>query len=252
MLGTVLLAAACSGVDPAARGRAEAGTTAADTAAETATTVSGADPGRRTAATSTTGPVTPGTTSGPAATPTTGPGEPGTTSGPDAASRRPVLRFAGSGSATGWTSVDDTVMGGRSDSTVAWRDGALVFAGTVSLENNGGFSSARSPFDPAIGSAMGDATELLLDAAGDGKTYVLQLRSQPSGRALHIARFSTTAGTAETHVLRLDRFEPVGFRLDRLPGAPGVDPAAVVQVSLYVLDKQAGPFSLAIRSLDAR
>ena len=104
----------------------------------------------------------------------------------------------------------------------------------------------------AIGAAMGDATELLLDATGDGKTYVLQLRSGPSGRALHIARFRTTAGTAETHVLRLDRFEPVGFRLDPLPGAPGVDPAAVAQISLYVLDKQAGPFSLAIRSLDAR
>ncbi len=234
MLGTVLLAATCAGEDPTGGRRAEAGTIAA-AAAATATTVSGAGSDRR-----------------PEATATTTPGGPGTTTRPDTAARRPVLRFAGADSVAGWISVDDTVMGGRSDSTVAWRDGALVFAGTVSLENNGGFSSARSPFDPAIGAAMGDATELLLDATGDGKTYVLQLRSGPSGRALHIARFRTTAGTAETHVLRLDRFEPVGFRLDPLPGAPGVDPAAVAQISLYVLDKQAGPFSLAIRSLDAR
>jgi hypothetical protein len=143
-------------------------------------------------------------------------------------------------------------MGGRSDSTVRWADGALLFTGVVSLENNGGFSSARSPFDPAIGAALAGATELVVEATGDGKTYVLQLRSGPSAQALHIARFATTAGQARTHVLPLGGFEPVGRFLDPRPSAPPVDPATVVQLTVYVLDKQAGPFSLSLRSVHAR
>ena len=51
--------------------------------------------------------------------------------------RPPLLR---------WTSVNDVVMGGVSDSLMqVSEDGTGVFAGHLSLENNGGFASVRAP-----------------------------------------------------------------------------------------------------------
>src|SRR5690348_5989802 len=75
----------------------------------------------------------------------------------------------------GWTTVNDPVMGGRSTSNVAYGDGGLVFSGDLSLENNGGFASARSPQDPGIGERAAGATSLRVRAVGDGKTYVLKV-----------------------------------------------------------------------------
>lgn len=45
-----------------------------------------------------------------------------------------------------WQVVNDTVMGGRSQSGVRYTKKSVVFKGTVSLENNGGFASLRSPY----------------------------------------------------------------------------------------------------------
>ncbi len=47
-----------------------------------------------------------------------------------------------------WRVVDDVVMGGRSSGSFSLSpEGYGVFAGRVSLENNGGFSSVRYEFD---------------------------------------------------------------------------------------------------------
>lgn len=45
-----------------------------------------------------------------------------------------------------WQVVNDTVMGGRSQSQVNYTNNSVVFTGQVSLENNGGFASFRSPY----------------------------------------------------------------------------------------------------------
>lgn len=42
--------------------------------------------------------------------------------------------------------VNDGVMGGLSRGSVQFTDSSIVFAGNVSLENNGGFTSFRSPY----------------------------------------------------------------------------------------------------------
>lgn len=46
-----------------------------------------------------------------------------------------------------WQVINDTVMGGRSQSNIKYTKNSIVFRGTVSLENNGGFASFRSPYD---------------------------------------------------------------------------------------------------------
>ncbi|MBT8384409.1 MAG: CIA30 family protein, partial [Bacteroidia bacterium] len=44
-----------------------------------------------------------------------------------------------------WMVVNDDVMGGRSNSTAKLSANSLIFKGFVSLKNNGGFASLRSP-----------------------------------------------------------------------------------------------------------
>jgi len=54
------------------------------------------------------------------------------------------------GSSTGgqyWSVTNDGVMGGLSKGRAYLTDSSVVFQGEVSLENNGGFSSLRSPYE---------------------------------------------------------------------------------------------------------
>lgn len=148
-----------------------------------------------------------------------------------------------------WTTVNDPVMGGRSTSTISAGDGGLVFAGAISLENNGGFASARSPVDPGFGNRAAGATSLRVRALGDGKTYVLKVETgQPWS---YIQRFATQAGVRRTYDLPVGGFESVGRFLDPMPSAPPLDPSTINRVGIYILDKQEGPFQLTVSGIDA-
>lgn len=150
-----------------------------------------------------------------------------------------------------WTTVNDPVMGGRSTSTVAFGDGGLVFSGTLSLDNNGGFASARSPADPEIGRRATGATALRVRARGDGKTYLLKVDTA-GGPWSYIQRFATEAGVARNYGLPVSGFQPVGMRLDPAPEAPkNLDPSTINRVSVYILDKQQGPFQLTVGAITA-
>lgn len=150
-----------------------------------------------------------------------------------------------------WTTVNDPVMGGMSTSRVTFGDGGLVFSGDISLENNGGFASARSPQDPDIGRRATSAKSLRVRAQGDGKTYVLKVGS--AGRPWsYIQRFTTEAAVQRVYELPIEGFRPVGMRLDPAPNAPqNLDPSSISQVSVYILDKQQGPFEIAISAIGA-
>jgi NADH dehydrogenase [ubiquinone] 1 alpha subcomplex assembly factor 1 len=153
--------------------------------------------------------------------------------------------------ANSWTTVNDPVMGGRSTSTVASGNGGLVFSGTISLENNGGFASARSPVDPEIGRRATGATALGVQARGDGKTYLLKVETvgQPWS---YIQRFTTDAGVMRTYVLPISGFQAVGMFLNPAPDAPQtLDPAAISRVGIYILDKQEGPFQITVDAIVA-
>lgn len=166
--------------------------------------------------------------------------------GPDAV----LVNFDDPGAAAAWTTVNDPVMGGRSTSQVTYGNGGLTFSGNISLENNGGFASARGPVDPGIGQRASGATSLRVRAQGDGKTYVLKVGAagQPWS---YIQRFGTDAGVARTYDLPIAGFQPVGFRLDPAPYAPQtLDPSSISQMSIYILDKQEGPFALTISAIE--
>lgn len=155
------------------------------------------------------------------------------------------------GAVAAWTTVNDPVMGGRSTSTVTFGGDGLVFSGNISLENNGGFASARSPQDSEIGRRATGATSLRVRAVGDGKTYLLRVGTagQPWS---YIQRFPTAAAVERIYELPVANFRAVGMRLDPAPEAPPtLDPSAISQVSVYILDEQQGPFDITIGAIEA-
>lgn len=161
-----------------------------------------------------------------------------------------LVDLSDAGAVAAWTTVNDPVMGGRSTSGIAFGGGGLIFSGDVSLENNGGFASARSPQDPDIGRKAAGATSLRVRAVGDGKTYLLRVGTagQPWS---YIQRFTTEAAVERTYQLPIANFQPVGMFLNPAVDAPPLDPSTISQVSIYILDKQQGPFAITIRAIEA-
>lgn len=160
-----------------------------------------------------------------------------------------LVNLAEPAAVAAWTTVNDPVMGGRSTSTVTFGDGGLVFAGNISLDNNGGFASTRGPVDPEIGRRAAGATSLGVRGVGDGKTYVLKVETgQPWS---YIQRFPTEAGVGRVYDLPVGGFQPVGRFLDPFPGAPPLDASIINRVALYILDKQQGPFQITVSAIEA-
>ncbi len=71
-----------------------------------------------------------------------------------------------------WVIVDDVVMGGESSGSFgSSSEGYGIFKGSISLDNNGGFSSVRYQFERKI---VKDFTKIILKIKGDSKNISLE------------------------------------------------------------------------------
>jgi len=142
-----------------------------------------------------------------------------------------------------WSSVDDDVMGGVSSSGGRiTEDGTLLFSGTMSLENNGGFASLRSPWNPID---LSGKDGLLIRVLGDGQLYRLRVRSSDTVRgAAYNSFFETVEGEWITVYLPFETMVPTlrGFRVP----AGALDPASITGLGLMLSDKQPGEFALQV------
>ena len=84
--------------------------------------------------------------------------------------------------------VNDSVMGGISNSQVLYENDNLVFTGKVSLANNG-FASIRTPLDVK----NQNITKIVLRVKGDGQTYQLRLRTNEYMQSQHLAPIGSFA-----------------------------------------------------------
>ncbi|MHC1769117.1 MAG: CIA30 family protein [Verrucomicrobiia bacterium] len=167
----------------------------------------------------------------------------------EAAPNRLLLTLGELAAPSKWEVINDSVMGGISTSQMGGgKDGTLVFAGTVSLENNGGFASVRSL------STVRDLTgcdAFILRVRGDGRRYKFTVRTERSlDRAIYQAAFMTKEGEWQEHRLALKDFVPT-FRGRVLLGEPPLDPAKAAAVGFLISDQQAGPFRLEIAWIKA-
>ena len=148
-----------------------------------------------------------------------------------------------------WTSVNDVVMGGVSDSLMqVSEDGKGIFAGHLSLENNGGFASVRAPL-PENDFTGYDG--IVLRVKGDGKRYSFRVRTDMLfDGVVYRQEFETVAGEWMGVELPFSEFTP-SFRSRTVSGAPPLDPSRVFQIGFLISEKQEGEFRLEIERIEA-
>lgn len=148
-----------------------------------------------------------------------------------------------------WYVVNDGVMGGLSDSGMRLTpNGTGEFSGVLSLENNGGFASVRTPLLPFDYAAF---TGVQLRVKGDGRTYQLRFRTDERFDGVaYRALFPTQEGVWTTVLMPFEDFQPT-FRGRILEGVPPLDTSRLEQLTLMVADKKAGPFLLEVGSITA-
>ncbi len=155
---------------------------------------------------------------------------------------RLLFDFDDPAAADGWTSVDDVVMGGVSDSHLEVRSGSTAaFTGIVSLDRGGGFCSIRAPENEYD---LSGYAALQLRVRDDGNRYKFTLYTRAAGQISY--RFPFHAPDAwSTVTVPFDELIP--FRRGRrVPDAPPFDPSDIRTMGFLIGDTQAGPFTLEI------
>lgn len=162
---------------------------------------------------------------------------------------RPLFTFKGTDAARQWQTVNDGVMGGRSDGRFQINaDTNLEFLGTLSLANNGGFASVRSR-GTAMNLKSGDS--IVMKVRGDGRQYTLNLYT-PARRMAFSYRvtFPTTNGEWTEVSVPLTKFVATSF--GRVVSNAPLQPTKVSGVGVLLGDKKPGPFKLEIESISVR
>jgi uncharacterized surface protein with fasciclin (FAS1) repeats len=149
-----------------------------------------------------------------------------------------IFEFNDAAEAGLFRALNDTVMGGRSNSRMEAGAETAVFTGTTSLENRGGFASVRAPIVPG---SLAGATAIGLRVRGDGRTYRLTVQQN---RAMYDIEFPTAAGKWIEVDLPFSKLRRNirGYRPNTKPPKPG----DVSGIGILIGDKKAGPFRLEI------
>lgn len=143
-----------------------------------------------------------------------------------------------------WLTVNDGVMGGVSQGSYRITEQqSLIFFGTLSLENNGGFASVRTR-PRNLGLHQGDT--LVVRLRGDGRDYSLNLYINRPRIAFSYRAGVPTLKDAWIEVrVPLEKFEATSFGRV-IPGAGPVTPHEVNALGFMLSDKKAGLFQLEI------
>jgi NADH dehydrogenase [ubiquinone] 1 alpha subcomplex assembly factor 1 len=158
-------------------------------------------------------------------------------------SNRVLFSFAKADVAKQWQTVNDGVMGGRSDGRVKTNESKrMEFYGTLSLANNGGFASVRSR-GTNLGLAKGDS--IVARVRGDGREYSLNLYTPGRRTAFsYRSKFKTKKDEWIEVRLPLEDFEATWF--GRVLPNQKLDPTMVSGLGILLGDKKAGPFKLEV------
>ena len=158
-----------------------------------------------------------------------------------------VYDFETGGDLTRWRMVDDGVMGGRSAGTFSLNeDGHAVFAGYVSLENNGGFSSVR--YAPGT-MHVEDADRFVLRVKGDGKRYQFRVKPEANDRHSYVAYFRAGESWQEVEI-PFSAFQPQ-FR-GRSLNLPDFTGPTFEEIGLLIGNGRAEAFELHIDRIKLR
>ncbi|WP_213994816.1 CIA30 family protein [Arsukibacterium sp.] len=160
-----------------------------------------------------------------------------------------VLQFHNSAHFSTVQLIHDTVMGGRSDGSLAMlsEPAGLRFSGNLSLANNGGFASAEFRLAKPLPAESFNSVKLTV--AADGRLYQLRLKTPyiPQGVA-YVANFKTVEGQKDYY------FQPTAFngqfRGRTVTNLPELRLADISHVSVMLADKRSGAYSIVLYSIE--
>jgi hypothetical protein len=159
--------------------------------------------------------------------------------------KKEIYAFTAQSKVNEWRIVNDDVMGGISESSIACTAaGHGLFSGHVSMENNGGFASIQ--LNTRIQLAK-EQKYIVLRIKGDGKAYEFRMKSEISQYESYMHSFATS-GEWQTIKLPISEFYPQ-FRGRRL-NSPNFNFNTIEQVSFLIANKQEEDFKLWIDRID--
>lgn len=146
-----------------------------------------------------------------------------------------------------WIIVDDIVMGGKSSGNIKLNsEGQGVFEGSISLENNGGFSSVRYRFEKL---QIKNSTQIILKIKGDGKKYQFRIKSNSEDKHSYIFPFSTSGKWQEIQVLLKDMYPSFrGRKLDQ----PNFANDYIEEITFLIGNKRQEEFKLLIDKIELK
>lgn len=152
-----------------------------------------------------------------------------------------LFDFTKSTKTSDWQIVDDVVMGGVSSGRFKVDlEGNGVFYGTVSVANNGGFSSFRHQLKATD---IKGFTKVNIRLKGDGKSYQFRIKEDVSTYFSYITTFKTT-GKWENIELNINDLYP-SFRGRNL-NLPNFSGAAIEEIVFLIGNKKEESFQLVI------
>jgi len=162
----------------------------------------------------------------------------------DTISKKTLFDFTKEKTRLEWGVVNDDVMGGVSTSRISVSENnTLLFNGNVSLENNGGFASLRSPINNYD---FSDYEGFLLKVKGDGKTYSLSFRQTKYFTGYNYNfKFSTKDSVWQVIKLPFRDFK-LKYYGKEVNDPPNAVIKEIKQISLLISDKQQGTFKIEI------
>ena len=160
------------------------------------------------------------------------------------------MAWSGSLDLTQWGVVNDSVMGGVSTSEVVQNaSGEVTFQGNLSLENNGGFTSARY----MVNDDWSEFGALNVTLRGDGRTYLFTIRVRDSRmrRIYYRVPVATEKGKVMEFDIPFSDFQAYAYGM-RVPQAPLLltQTSRISTVGVMLADKKPGPFSLDILDIE--
>ena len=142
-----------------------------------------------------------------------------------------------------WRIVNDGVMGGLSSSKAIVKDEKIIFSGNVSLDNNGGFASLRSPVKNYN---FENFSGIEIKIKGDGKRYSISMKET----TYFSGYFYTSSFESKKNDWTVVKIPFENFKLNyfgkETNSKQKIPLSKIKEISLLIGDKQEGTFEAEI------